>query len=687
MSTARLLGVRGEEPPLHVPQFQNFEASPRHATGTYSRYFEAPTQVECGAACLRTARPQPTTTNVLITPRNSVGRSATELNEAIFSAGRYFESVRQKNGMWRGDYVGSVFQNALMLVSERAASPTLSREQLTILRQILQTQNVDGGFPLHFSGPSSTATTQMVVLILQNLHHDQRNLVQRDCEQRLQQAMQFALKIPDQIFSPWQFVSWLYRELYGGVDDIWNVPFFSDGLNWFFKSGADDVVQPAFRVILPAISLLYDSQAIKQNRLVRALSPLSEVARRQMEAKIYDSQDQDGGWLSTTMATSLMVAALATLRDDPRADAKKRELAMTRGLDFLAALRSDNHSELTTQSHYRSEVWDSAFVLQTLFKMGRLDTKTTNAGVEFFVRCQRADGRWSFSEGGKASDNDTTAAVLMFLCEVFPTLSADRRVQVQSAIRRATDSLLHNQQEGGGYAAFDDDAALSYEKRIPGVLEQVAVDSTDASVTARVLQSLFVVRQLRILDDSYAGKIDDVRVRAVDFFRRARMPNGAWWSRWSGGYLTGLGYIPLALRAAGLRPGDSLFIQGRETILKLQNSDGGFGEDVQKEGDGRRLYRAASTPGQTAYAMLGLMASSQAADPQLDAALERSAHYLLSTQKNGSWSDPKPIYTMFTGFEYYHADLWTTWSATQALSAYEHYRRDGLDKAVQALIR
>jgi squalene-hopene/tetraprenyl-beta-curcumene cyclase len=73
----------------------------------------------------------------------------------------------------------------------------------------------------------------------------------------------------------------------------------------------------------------------------------------------------------------------------------------------------------------------------------------------------------------------------------------------------------------------------------------------------------------------------------------------------------------------------------------VQNQDGGFGESCGSYDDPELKARGQSTPSQTAWALIGLLAAGEPTEP----AVKQSVNYLLEQQRdNGAWSE-----TAFTG--------------------------------------
>ena len=110
-----------------------------------------------------------------------------------------------------------------------------------------------------------------------------------------------------------------------------------------------------------------------------------------------------------------------------------------------------------------------------------------------------------------------------------------------------------------------------------------------------------------------------------------------------------------------------------EWLRQRQNADGGWGES--NDSYARSYARAASTPYQTAWALLGLLAAGEAGSETVRVGIE----YLLRTQQpDGLWSDPsftapgfpRVFYLKYHGYSGYFP-LW-------ALAAFRTLTRRGI---------
>jgi len=98
--------------------------------------------------------------------------------------------------------------------------------------------------------------------------------------------------------------------------------------------------------------------------------------------------------------------------------------------------------------------------------------------------------------------------------------------------------------------------------------------------------------------------------------------------------------------------------QGAEWLRMVQNSDGGWGETVGSYDDPTQRGQGDSTPSQTAWAILGLLA---AGDTRSDSVARGIAHLMRTQKKDGSWDEkfctgtgfPRVFYLMYHLYRQY----------------------------------
>jgi squalene-hopene/tetraprenyl-beta-curcumene cyclase len=297
-----------------------------------------------------------------------------------------------------------------------------------------------------------------------------------------------------------------------------------------------------------------------------------------------------------------------------------------------------------------SPIWDTGLACHALLEVGGDRTLTqVRKGLEWLVPKQILDvkgdwiarrpdvrpGGWAFQYANPHyPDVDDTAVVVMAMDRV-QGLSA--QADFRGSIARAREWIVGMQSENGAWGAFDADNHYDYLNNIPFADHGALLDPPTEDVTARCISMLAQVGET--VDKSEAV------ARAVDFLRRTQMEEGSWYGRWGMNYIYGTWSVLCALNAAGIDHASPEFRKAVAWLVKIQNADGGWGEDGSSYKLEYRGYEPSpSTASQTAWALLGLMAAGEVDHP----AVQRGIGYLSRTQgSDGFWNEPR--YTA-TGF-------------------------------------
>jgi squalene-hopene/tetraprenyl-beta-curcumene cyclase len=102
-----------------------------------------------------------------------------------------------------------------------------------------------------------------------------------------------------------------------------------------------------------------------------------------------------------------------------------------------------------------------------------------------------------------------------------------------------------------------------------------------------------------------------------------------------------------------------------------QNVDGGWGEDLRSYRDPAWIGRGDSTPSQTAWALLALLAAEEESE-----AVTRGIGYLVGTQRaDGGWDEHRYTGTGFPGDFYIAYHLYRLVFPIWALGRYAHRDR------------
>ena len=297
-----------------------------------------------------------------------------------------------------------------------------------------------------------------------------------------------------------------------------------------------------------------------------------------------------------------------------------------------------------------SPIWDTGLACHALLEVGGDRTLTqVRKGLEWLVPKQILDvkgdwiarrpdvrpGGWAFQYANPHyPDVDDTAVVVMAMDRV-QGLSA--QADFRGSIARAREWIVGMQSENGAWGAFDADNHYDYLNNIPFADHGALLDPPTEDVTARCISMLAQVGET--VDKSEAV------ARAVDYLRRTQMEEGSWYGRWGMNYIYGTWSVLCALNAAGIDHASPEFRKAVAWLVKIQNADGGWGEDGSSYKLEYRGYEPSpSTASQTAWALLGLMAAGEVDHP----AVQRGIGYLARTQgSDGFWNEPR--YTA-TGF-------------------------------------
>jgi squalene-hopene/tetraprenyl-beta-curcumene cyclase len=252
-------------------------------------------------------------------------------------------------------------------------------------------------------------------------------------------------------------------------------------------------------------------------------------------------------------------------------------------------------------------------------------------------------GGWAFQYANPHyPDVDDTAVVGMLLHRNGDPAYAP-------AIDRAREWIIGMQSSDGGWGAFEPENTHHYLNHIPFADHGALLDPPTADVSARCVSFLAQIGMP-------AG--DPVMTRAIAYLRREQEPDGSWFGRWGTNYIYGTWSVLCALNAAGIAPDDPMMTRAVNWLVSVQRQDGGWGEDEESYANAPHGRYRHSTPSQTAWAVLGLMAAGATDHPATAAGIA----YLASTQKpDGEWDElpytavgfPRVFYLRYHGYKLY----------------------------------
>jgi squalene-hopene/tetraprenyl-beta-curcumene cyclase len=324
-----------------------------------------------------------------------------------------------------------------------------------------------------------------------------------------------------------------------------------------------------------------------------------------------------------------------------------------------------------------SPIWDTGLVCHALLEVGgERATAEAKRGLDWLIPKQILDvrgdwiarrpdlrpGGWAFQYANPHyPDVDDTAVVAMAMDRV-QNLSGGK--DFDASLVRAKEWILGMQSANGAWGAFDADNEFYYLNNIPFADHGALLDPPTEDVTARCLSMLAQFGET-------AANSDAVR-RAIDYLRRTQLAEGSWYGRWGMNYIYGTWSVLSALNAAGVDHAASEMRRAANWLIAIQNDDGGWGEDgASYKLDYKGYERAPSTASQTAWALLGLMASGDVDHP----AVARGIAYLTANQgADGFWNEPRYTATGFPRVFYLRYHGYAKFFPLWALARYRNLK-------------
>ncbi len=256
-------------------------------------------------------------------------------------------------------------------------------------------------------------------------------------------------------------------------------------------------------------------------------------------------------------------------------------------------------------------------------------------------------GGWAFQyRNDYYPDVDDTAVVVMALDR------ADHDAHRQ-AVDRGLEWVDGMQSGNGGWGAFDADNEHYHLNHIPFADHGALLDPPTVDVSARCIG---------MMAQAGVNKDDPRLLRALEYLRKEQEPDGSWFGRWGTNYVYGTWSALCAFNAAGENMQAPHIRKAVEWLKAYQQEDGGWGEDCATYWKEHQGMVKASTPSQTAWAVLALMAAGEVKSE----AVRRGIDFILKHPRNGlKWQEelytavgfPRVFYLRYHGYSAYFP-LW-----------------------------
>ncbi|NLQ06465.1 squalene--hopene cyclase [Cylindrospermopsis raciborskii] len=396
------------------------------------------------------------------------------------------------------------------------------------------------------------------------------------------------------------------------------------------------------------------------------LVPLRDQGIKAAEKWILERQESTGDWggIIPAMLNSLLALKCLNYKpDDP---------IIYRGLKAVDNFVIETDNSYCVQPCV-SPVWDTAWAIRSLIDSGMVpdDPVIVKAG-EWLIDKQIIDygdwgvknkqgqpGAWAFEFDNRFyPDVDDSAVVVMALHQAkLPNENLKKQ-----AIKRAVNWIISMQCKSGGWAAFDIDNDQEWLNYIPYGDLKAMIDPNTADVTARVIEMLGVCK-LSIPSQ----KLD----QAMNYLLGEQETEGCWFGRWGVNYIYGTSGVLSALALINPQKYLSNLEKGASWLKQVQNPDGGWGETCLSYGDSNLKGKGDSTPSQTAWGLMGLIAAGEAGQKFDFTSMEKAVNYLLTTQRlDGTWHESYFTGTGFPGHFYLKYHLYQQYFPLLALGRY-----------------
>ena len=602
-----------------------------------------------------------------------------DLDTAIARAQDHARARQHEAGQWHAPLEANVGMDAQYVIFNRFMGRRPEAVERRVMDGVLSLQSADGSWPLYAGGPGHLSTTIEAYFALKQTGHAAGHPALRRARDfilahgGLARAGVFtrsflayfgefpwhglpAMPVELTLLPPWfpiniyALSSWARETVVpmtvlmamrpqialppeARITELWCRP----------PTPADLRFPGGDRIVSWANAFLALDRVLK----VVGRSPWKPWRRRALahaEQWILAHQDPDGGWggIQPPMINSVM--ALRALGHSDR------HPAVARGIRAIDDFLTESGGRLFFQPCI-SPTWDTALMAKALLDSGVPgDDPALVRAAEWLIDHQIfAPGDWSIynpdlAPGGWAfeytndwyPDVDDSAVILMAL-ERIEVPDAERK---ERAVTAGLAWTLGMQSRNGGWAAFDTNNDSEFLNEIPFADMKAMIDPPTEDLTGRLLEMMGV----------YGYTPDHERARrARDFILHRQRPDGSWWGRWGANFIYGTWSVLAGLAAMGENL-NAPFIRRAVSWLKAhQNADGGWGETLASYDDERLAGRGESTPSQTAWAMLGLLAGEPGVSPEL----ERGAAHLIGTQReDGGWDEGPFTGTGFPGHFY-----------------------------------
>ncbi|KAL4908399.1 hypothetical protein BDW74DRAFT_175082 [Aspergillus multicolor] len=638
---------------------------------------------------------------------------ASQVENTLSLARDYAHRSVRSDGHWCGELRSNVTITAEYIFLRKALGLNLQADNAAYRRHILSEQNEDGSWGLAPKIPGDVSTTVEAYLALKILGFDTSDSAMQRARRFVLEAGGIAkVRVFTRIFlATFGLFSWdavpqipvelvllpasFFINIYGFASwargtiaplllichhqPIFSLPNGTSSNNDFLDELWVDATKKTAPYGQPISTLLFQcdlagvaftclDKLLYQLNGLRSIPLLRPFARRKCLQWILERQETTGDWagIFPPMHGSVLAFVLEgfSLDDDP----------VRLGIQAIENFAWEDEEGKRIQACV-SPVWDTALMSIGLSDAAfptrdqRIVEKamTWIRGRQLIVphgdwrvyRPTLPAGGFSFEyQNTWYPDIDDTAAIIL------AQIKHDVGSISSESVRISVTWIAGMQNRDGGWAAFDVENNKLFLNKIPFSDMDSLCDTSCADITGRVLEAFGLIIERAPEKSADAAMhilpaLPAACARGIEYLASSQEANGSWFGRWGCNYVYGTSHalcgLAYFLNDSRVPP---IVRKGVEWLKCQQQPDGGWGESLLS-------YRASnqsaqcSTPSQTAWALMGLLAHLPPEDP----VIERGVTYLVSTSRpekgiGSSW--PQVVYTgtgfpnhFYLGYDYY----------------------------------
>jgi squalene-hopene/tetraprenyl-beta-curcumene cyclase len=583
------------------------------------------------------------------------------IDKAIRNTTQFFLKTQYEEGYWWAELESNVSITSEYIMLYYLLGRSLPEKKQSMVKYLLNQQRPDGSWGLYYGDEGNLSTTIEAYFALKLTGESPESAPllkakeyilrqggieasrvftkiwlalfgQYDWDKVPSMPVELVLLPSHLYFSIYEFSSWA-RATVVPLSIVLNIrPKFAlppdKSISELYLPARKAALQKRFASYTHRLFFLFDRIAKSLER--RPIRSLRARAIRAAETWILDHQEESGDWGGIQPPMVYSILALHYLGHP------LHHPAIVKGLKAIEDFCLEDAQGRRMQSCL-SPIWDTALTALALLEAGLspdhpalkqatswLVSQQITSGGDWQVKNSCPPGGWAFEfVNTQYPDVDDSAVVLSALHR----LSSNQTRGLENATQRGMDWLLSMQSNSGGWAAFDRNNDMVILNRIPFADTEAMVDFPTADVTGGVLEAM-----------GYLGfdQTHPQAVTGIQFLRGLQELDGPWWGRWGVNYIYGTWRVLVGLVKIGEDP-KAPSIQAALTWLKeQQNRDGGWGETCESYARPELRGQGPSTPSQTAWALMALLAGRAEDSPEV----RRGIQYLLNTQKpDGTWEE------------------------------------------------